>query len=765
MEKGEGLFQTKVNEQGHGKGCVLERAPEHQGMISEHTKDEPGPGHGAEAEEVGFMQNGAQEGYLDDDEIQPFVEEFEMRIRQIRGQDPRKARNLVHLVTNQVVRGQRSKLPSLRQVSRSLQAIVDNVWPELAPLVNVHADSHGSWTTKFWKRVRTACRKCSRAYRKRKVVLSEAKQTAEGEGQGNDVPVCEKDDSEELRENAGEEMDVVSTMQRTTPPWRREYRPRDKWLRHRDESPRRRRPEGHREWRRDRSPSRPRKGKSKGSRPSSSTSVRKFPTRVCARPDREEEPQDEESEVEVVVEDGPPSRMTPADAVQLWRRLIEFSPEGETGQPTGLPTYMIDNLRATAADMDAAEVHTMLAALVQLQALVAAQATEVLNERLQEIAAEGADESALMQGSMTIAAAEDGISTFGHWLQKASDALSEMGPKSARVCARLLQQELKHRYGSGGGRAMMGERVRGLEALAIAYLGEGCLPTTEPYEGDPAWVEHWWRRLLPALRSEEMAIAHSMLHPVEVDSQGSLEPTSPVSSASTSAMASSGLNTHHNEEDLSKDTAVDEDAVREVEEEDIRQVTRLQREWDEKQLRDYEQHLKEEEQADEWRLREYETMVAQDWDDWAMSSTLAPPEQMRKRQRLWAVLQVHDRYGAVTDKAEVYGDVSNLSDVTVTIGLQFAELPHGEDQQSPELSAAASSTESACKGGQGVHATRDDPKERVPRDLVGFLASEEGQRAFRFWNAGALTNRRLVQEYGAAVLDAFQTQRIAMDRL
>ena len=158
-------------------------------------------------------------------------------------------------------------------------------------------------------------------------------------------------------------------------------------------------------------------------------------------------------------------------------------------------------------------------------------------------------------------------------------------------------------------------------------------------------------------------------------------------------------------------------------------------------------------------------MVAQDWDDWAMSSALAAPEQVRKRQRLRAVLQVHDRHGAVTDKAEVYGNVSNLSDVTVTIGLQFAQLPHGEDQQSPELSAAASSTESACTVGQGVHATRDGPKERVPRDLVGFLASDEGQRAFRFWNAGAITNRRLVQEYGEAVLDAFQTQRIAMDRV
>ena len=130
---------------------------------------------------------------------------------------------------NQVVRGLRSKLPRLRQVSRALQSVVDNVWPELETLVNVHVDSHGTWATKFWKRVRTACRKCSQAYRKRKMVLQgtrDAIEGAQGESEGPD----------------GEEMDVVSRMQRTAPPWRRERNPRDKWLRHRDESPRRRPP-------------------------------------------------------------------------------------------------------------------------------------------------------------------------------------------------------------------------------------------------------------------------------------------------------------------------------------------------------------------------------------------------------------------------------------------------------------------------------------------------------------------------------------------
>ena len=210
---------------------------------------------------------------------------------------------------------------------------------------------------------------------------------------------------------------------------------------------------------------------------------------------------------------------------------------------------------------------------------------------------------------------------------------------------------------------------------------------------------------------------------------------------------------------------VDEDAVREAEEEEIRQVTSLQKQWEAKQLEEYEQHLKEEERADEWRLREYEAMVAQDWDDWAMSSALAAPEQVKKRQRLRAVLQVHDRHGAVTDRAEVQGNVTDLSDVTVTIGLQFASLEHGEGPPNPELSAAASSTEGTCPSSQGVHVAREGPKESIPRDLVGFLASAEGQRAFRFWNAGAVSNRRLVQEYGEAVLDVFQTQRIAMDRL
>ena len=730
----QGSIQQKVPRQGHcnegGQVMCVRGRMDDGGNAPEVL--------GSDGEELSLMQNGAQEGYMDDDdEIQPFVEEFEMRIRMIRGQDPRKARNLVHLVTNYMIRGLRSKLPSLRQVSRAIQTAVDNVWPDLEPLVNVHVDSHATWTSKFWKRVRTACRKCSHSYRKRKAVLQEAREgTRDAEREENNArPVCENGEGREPQEDVEEEMDVVSTMQRAVPPWRRQYNPRAKWLRDRDESPRRRRPDDHRKWRRDRSPSRPRKGRSKGSKPSSSTSVRKLGDKVCPKDDQQAKHGDEGSEVEVVADEEEGQRMTAADAVQLWRRLIEFSPEGETGQPMGLPDYMLDNLRATAADMDAAEVHTMLAALVQLQALVVAQATEVLNERLQDIAAEDWDESTLMQGSMTIASPLDGISTFGYWLQKASDALSAMGSKDARICAKLLQKELRNRYGSGGGRAMMGERARGL-------------------------------------RTEEMAIAHSMLNPVEVESQGSMEATLPVSSASVPAMTSTDSDVNKNDKVEKEDPGDMDDELREAEEEEIRQATRLHKEWEARQQKDYEdyeQSVRDEERADEWRLREYEAMVAQDWDDWAMSSAMVSPVQRQKRQRLRAVLQVHDRFGAVTDKAEVQGNLTDLSNVTVTIGLQVAQLPleaEGQGEQGHGLSATTRLTESALPVGSESHAeVKGKPKEHAPTNLVEFLASEEGQRAFRFWRSGVLSSRRLVQEYGDAVLDAFETQRVALDSL
>ena len=354
---------------------------------------------------------------------------------------------------------------------------------------------------------------------------------------------------------------------------------------------------------------------------------------------------------------------------------------------------------------------------------------------------------------------------------KASDALSEMAMEKAAICANLLRQEFRPRYGDGSGRAMMGERARGLEAWVVAYLGDQCGPQVEPEEGDKAWANHWWRRLLLVIRNEEMAMAHCLLAPVEVESQGSVEgmaPTQAMAPTKPTQVEASGDGAY-------RETKVDyEDAWREAEEEEFRQATHLHREWEARQLRDYKQSLKDEEKADEWRLREYEAMVAQDWDDWGMASAMNSPVHARKRQRVRAVLQVHDRHEAVIDRAEVHGDLHDLSSVPITVGLQLsrllAETEEG-DTKGRVLSGPTSSFDGApvqlvmplkpVKGVENSGASAD----AAPFNLVEFLSSAECQRAFHFWKAGVLTSQRVVKDYGEAVLDAFQTQRIAAEQL
>ena len=226
------------------------------------------------------------------------------------------------------------------------------------------------------------------------------------------------------------------------------------------------------------------------------------------------------------------------DGIQLWRNLLELSSEDEVGDPLGLPDYMVDKVRETVADVGAASVHTKLAALIQLQALISAQATEVLNEKLQQVTrgrdggsgghdgAEG-EASSLKQQSMMVATAEDGVSTYGFWIQKASDAWSEMGAAKASICSRMLRSHLRTRYGESEGRNMRGERARSLEALVVAYVQDPCEIKAEPEERDKAWVTvtHWWRKLLPAIRQEKLIEAHRMAASVngEGESQSSVE--------------------------------------------------------------------------------------------------------------------------------------------------------------------------------------------------------------------------------------------------
>ena len=45
-------------------------------------------------------------------------------------------------------------------------------------------------------------------------------------------------------------------------------------------------------------------------------------------------------------------------------------------------------------------------------------------------------------------------------------------------------------------------------------------------------------------------------------------------------------------------------------------------------------------------------------------------------------------------------------------------------------------------------------------DIVEFLGSAEGRRAYRFWAGGTLTNARVLRDYGPEVLEAFEVTHL-----
>ena len=69
----------------------------------------------------------------------------------------------------------------------------------------------------------------------------------------------------------------------------------------------------------------------------------------------------------------------------------------------------------------------------------------------------------------------------------------------------------------------------------------------------------------------------------------------------------------------------------------------------------------------------------------------------------------------------------------------------------------------AVQGLQEPESRPVDAPEEVPgsvNDVVEFLGSAEGRRAYQFWCNGILTNARVVREYGSEILEAFLATRI-----
>ena len=64
-------------------------------------------------------------------------------------------------------RGLRSRMPSLRQVSRRLSAVQQTWFMALQQHMNVHSNKHSAWASRFWTRVRWACRAASQRHARR----------------------------------------------------------------------------------------------------------------------------------------------------------------------------------------------------------------------------------------------------------------------------------------------------------------------------------------------------------------------------------------------------------------------------------------------------------------------------------------------------------------------------------------------------------------------------------------------------------------------
>ena len=67
----------------------------------------------------------------------------------------------------------------------------------------------------------------------------------------------------------------------------------------------------------------------------------------------------------------------------------------------------------------------------------------------------------------------------------------------------------------------------------------------------------------------------------------------------------------------------------------------------------------------------------------------------------------------------------------------------------------------------GVHTSGLDEVSSVGGhgDVALFLSSPEGQRAYHMWSRGVLKSQRVQDEYGRAVLDAFETHWVATKTL
>ena len=428
----------------------------------------------------------------------------------------------------------------------------------------------------------------------------------------------------------------------------------------------------------------------------------------------------------------------------------------------------------------------MLTAVIQVQALILAQVSQAVQHRVREAAREvveprpevpeheeewpeeeeaDGEESMMMQRSMMVASPEDGVGTFGFWLQKLSEVVSEMDERTRRVCMDFMRGYLATRYGTTpAGRSCVGERARGLEAPVIAFAGD---PATNndicERRQDLDWRRRWWTKLLPALRMEEHIIQQTCN--TACDNGGQEADTVQSSQAPTEAV------TTQPDMDIAEQ---ERELERQVLEEDAYQ---WQRELDE-QVKEHDALVEEEARADEERYARYQAdkkaQRAQEWEDWSMYAELNPEgsavlkEGTRKRTYLRMMIQQRNVESVVARQETFQMPLEGGGTVTMgfqvtspdvtssTAGSSHGLPPEGAPPRREQLSTGPVNSSASSTEEYQVQPVSGS-------DLSEFLSSIPGIHLYNKWSLGAISSASVLQRRGRGVLEAFEAQKVFLD--
>ena len=678
-----------------------------QGKMGRHLELAPGVVQEEVREDIVSLMmapwDGAQPGLMEEETSEALLDEAVAEIRRLRDRDPRSSRNLVHLLTNYVLRGVRSRLPSMRQFERELRGVLEAWWVQLRHLQNNHADCHANWVWTYWGRVRSRCRAASRRAVQRQRVLRDRahpeacereqdqmdvdealQQPPQGEqdvaledgAMGQDAlqplqngyeedkppveldvdaalhldqgrveaesPKMEESPQQEAAPRGSPEAEVVELMQRySNAPWK--ARPRDKWLGHGDGDG-----EHRRRWKwkdqpprsKEGSPPRKSKGKGKGKKgqgPFWTTKTTRRLAPLQRRPPRTDAGssrartsdtcRDEDMEVvEVEDESGAASSSRPAreeepgrelltmaDARSLWRSFQDLDEEDD---PMGYPQWTLDRVRDTIVDWETMEISTLMLAHTQMQALQAAQVSQILQEQLDRLAGgeeeqeEEPENACMMQTTAGIWTQGGAISSFTLMVDQMSKELQNMAMARQKSSAELLRGMLSQRYGTGIGRSAMGDKAKTIEALVGAYGIDDTDADTDYMETseDKLWAGNWWQRFVTHLVKDDAELRNAKKD-AAILVQDSCEGAGSASSTQLDRPASV------------META-SPDRLLQAEREEYEAAQRAEQAEIDKAIAKHEQDVENERRADEERYETLQAMRVREWEDWTMAQNL-----------------------------------------------------------------------------------------------------------------------------------------------